>query len=287
MKKIYLTFLMLTALTGYAQHECNTLVINDTEEQNGTFIIGNNGQKAAADIAIAPEQTITITHIKVTLASKLVPTFISFRFYSNIYSTPEDPEVAPGLIPGEALFDVTDTTVGEFEVIAYDEMHDFYIRNINVTLATPIVLSGSEVDGRFWMGVLSDANAWGSTAHYETGEGVVGESLAMGSTDGGWFQLINLEQLYELTAECSILANEEFQKNAVSVYPNPVKDILTINLPTGKDIKAIAVYSIAGQLMYESAANVSQIDTAQFADGVYILKTTSDNAVYNTKFIKQ
>ncbi|MBO6200580.1 MAG: hypothetical protein J6N74_03040, partial [Chryseobacterium sp.] len=71
---------------------CNTIVINDTEEENGIFIIGNGGQKAAVDIPIAENQTIKINSIVVTLASKLPPTFVNFIFYDNILSTPEDPE---------------------------------------------------------------------------------------------------------------------------------------------------------------------------------------------------
>ena len=67
---------------------CNTVVINDTEEQNGVFIIGNGGQKAAVDIPLEANQTIKINSIVVTLASKLPPTFVNFIFYDITLSTP-------------------------------------------------------------------------------------------------------------------------------------------------------------------------------------------------------
>ena len=286
MKKFYMTLFALASLTGYAQHDCNTVVINDTDEQNGIFISGAQGQKAAADIPIAADQVITITHIKVTLASHDVPTYINFRFYSSIYNTPEDPEVAPGLIPGESLFDVTDTAVGEFVEIAYDPMHDFYIRDINVTLTTPIVLHGDQVDGRFWFGVLSDAAAWASTAHYETGDGVVGESLAMGADTFEWFQMTNLEQVYSLTAECAtVLSNDHFEKNTIAVYPNPAHDVLNISLSQGQEITKTEIYSMTGQKVKE--VNSQNINVANLASGVYMIKAqTNDNHIFNSKFVK-
>lgn len=287
MKKVYMTMLTLASLSGFAQTTpCSTVVVNDTEEQNGTFINGNNGQRAAADIPIAAEQEITISQIKVTLASKEIPTFIHFRFYDNVLSVPEDPEVQPGFIPNETLFDVTNTTVGEAVEIAYDEMHDFYIRNITVNLATPIVLHGNDVEDRYWMGVLSDARAWASTAHFETGEGVVGESLAMGG-NSDWFQLTNLEQVYELTAECNFLGTSEFSRKLVSLYPNPAIDVINISLPEGLGVKNTSVYTVAGQLVHETAGDVQQINVTPLAKGVYVVKVAAaNNAVYNNKFIK-
>lgn len=286
MKKVYMTVLALASLTGFAQTTtCNTVVINDTEEQNGTFISGQQGQRAAADIPITAGQEITISQIKVTLASKEVPTYINFRFYDNILGVPEDPEVASSYVPNETLFDVTNTTVGEFEVLAYDEMHDFYIRNITVNLAEPIHLNGDDVEDRYWMGVLSDANAWASTAHYLTGEDVVGESLAMGA--GEWFQLKNLEQVYELTAECNFLGTSEFNKRLVSLSPNPATDVINISLPDGVGVKNTSVYTVAGQLVHETAGDAQQIDVAPLAKGVYVVKVAAaNNAVYNNKFIK-
>ena len=286
MKNFYMTLVALASMTGFAQ-DCSTIVINDTDEQNGIFISGPQGQKAAADIPLEAGNRMTITHIKVTLSSKFIPEYIHFRFYDNLYNVPEDPEVAPGNIPGEIMFDVTGTTVGESTEIAYDEMHDFYIRDINVELDEPIVLNGNLVDGRYWMGVLSDARAWNCTAHYETGEGVIGEALAMGSDTMEWFQMINMEQLYELTAECSVLGTDDFVKGALSVYPNPAHDVLNIALPEGTEIANTGIYSITGQKIQEIPAGNLNINIAGLAAGVYIIKVqTADNSAYNGRFVK-
>lgn len=286
MKNFYVSIVTLFSLVAFAQNECNTIVINDTEEQNGIFISGNQGQRAAADIPIAEGQTITISQIKVTLASKEMPTYINFRFYDNVFFVPEDPEVASSYVPDEILFDVTNTTIGEAVELAYDEMHDFYIRNITVILAEPIVLNGDNVEDRYWMGVLSDAKAWASTAHYETGKDVIGESLAMGSPE--WFQMKNLEMVYELTAECNFLGTKEFSAALLDIFPNPAESSLTVALPEGITLAKTEIYTATGQKVKEIFSGYEKIDVSALSSGIYMIKAqTTDNRVINSKFIKQ
>jgi hypothetical protein len=285
-----LIYAPIVQLAPYTTNEtCNTVVINDTEEQNGAFIIGQSGQKAAVDIPIAANQVITISQLKVTLSSLEEPTFVHLRFYSNILSEPEDEEVQPGFIPGEILFDVEDTEIESFEVIGYEEMHDFYVRNITLTLAEPIVLNGADVDGRYWMGVLSDANAWASTAHYETGDGLVGESYAMGANTFEWFQMLNLELLYEITAECTTTAGtDDFTENTVALYPNPAHTTFNIATTTGIEFTKAELFTITGQKVKEITGNsVTTISIADLASGMYVVKTTDANGtIYNNRLIK-
>lgn len=310
MKKIYF-LLSLTCLTAGAQnrtygtaaaqavshpqslialqvHEaCNAVVINDTEEENGVFISGPQGQKAAADIPIAADQQITITGVKVTLASVLEPTFVTLRFYDNILSTPEDPEdPIVDFIPGATLFDVA-TTIDSFEEIGYEPLHQFVIRRITLTLPEPIVLSGNQVTDRYWMGVLSDAKAWATTAHFDTGEGVIGEGVAMGSNGFQWFQLGNLEAQYELTAECSLLSTTQFETDHLAVVPNPASDFLKISLASGKSVDRAEIYTVSGQKVLEVVSGFDNINVSALAGGLYILKTyTSENQNFTTKFVK-
>lgn len=312
MKRFYFCLLSLAFLTAGAQNrtygsaaaqsagqvqnpnisqsvleQCNAVVINDTEEENGVFISGPSGQKAAADIPIAPDQQITITGVKVTLASMFEPTFVNLRFYDNILSTPEDPEdPTVFFIPGATLFDVA-TTIDSFEEIGYEPLHQFVIRRITLTLPEPIVLSGNLVTDRYWMGVLSDARAWATTAHYETGEGVIGQSVAMGSNNSQWFQLGNIEAQYELTAECSLLSTTPFEADHMAVVPNPASDFLTISLASGKSVEKAAIYNVSGQKILEVNSGFDHINVGALSSGLYLLKTyTGENQSFTTKFVK-
>jgi len=310
MKKIYFCFLSVSFFAVQAQNgtygksaenathqkqqstervlgTCNTVVINDTEEENGVFISGTSGQKAAVDIPIAADEQITITGVKVTLASVLTPAYVNLRFYDNILSTPEDPEdPTVNFIPGATLFDVT-TTIDSFEEIGYEPLHQFVIRRITLTLPQPIVLSGNLVNDRYWMGVLSNANAWATTAHGETGEGVVGQSVAMGSNSFQWFQLINIEGQYELTADCSALNVQPFENNTISVVPNPASDYLKIAPASGKSILKAEIYTISGQKVQDVTSGFDAINVASLSGGIYILKTyTNEDQNFTTKFVK-
>lgn len=272
-----------------AGDSCNAVVINDTEEQNGIFITGTSGQKAAIDIPIASDIRMTITSIKVTLSSMNPPTYIHLRFYNDTLSTPEDPEELPQEVPGDIMFDITDCEIDTFVVVGYEPSHQFYARNITLTLNQPIVLEGNLVGGRYWMGVIADANAWATTAHFDTGAGVIGEAVTMGSNNFDWFQMINLEGLYELTAECSstVPTQDIPVNNEISLYPNPASDFLSIKNLSDKEILKIELLNLSGQELREYNTDHNYISLSGLNDGMYILRVIDqENNVSNHRIIK-
>ncbi len=268
---------------------CNTVVINDTEEENGIFIIGNGGQKAAVDIPLAANQTIKINSIVVTLASKLPPTFVNFTFYDNTLSSPEDPEDPRRNIPNQQILAVTNSTIESYEDVGYEPLHEFIVRKVKIKLATPIILNGMMSEGRVWMSTKSDANAWSTTAHYETGEGVVGESIAMGGNTYDWFQLLNQEGLYELNAECDFLnVADADSRSKVDIYPNPAQDYFEYRNMESMKVISVTIFDASGKVVKTINGNQSKIDVSHLAKGVYIVKTkTSSNITLTNKLIKK
>ena len=268
---------------------CNTVVINDTEEENGIFIIGNGGQKAAVDIPLAANQTIKINSIVVTLASKLPPTFVNFIFYDNTLSSPEDPEDPRRNIPNQQILAVTNSTIESYEDVGYEPLHEFIVRKVKIKLATPIILNGMMSEGRVWMSTKSDANAWSTTAHYETGEGVVGESIAMGGNTYDWFQLLNQEGLYELNAECDFLnVADADSRSKVDIYPNPARDYFEYRNMESMKVISVTIFDASGKVVKTINGNQSKVDVSHLAKGVYIVKTkTSSNITLTNKLIKK
>lgn len=275
--------------TAQKAETCNTVVINDTDEENGVFIIGAGGQKAAVDIPLASNQTIKINSIVVTLASKEVPTFVNFIFYDNILSTPEDPEDPRRNIPNQQILTVTDSSIESFEEVGYEPLHEFVIRKIKIKLQNPIVLNGTMSDGRIWMSTKSDANAWSITAHYLTGEGVVGESIAMGADAYGWFQLLNQEALYELNAECDFLnVGDANFKSKVDIYPNPAQAHFEYKNLESMKIVSVNIFDATGKLVKTLNGDRSKVDVQDLTKGVYIIKTKmSSNITLTNKLIKK
>jgi PKD repeat protein len=79
----------------------------------------------------------------------------------------------------------------------------------------------------------------------------------------------------------------------LAINPNPVKNILTINLP-GKMTKAsITIYNVLGEIVLTDnhssniPATEMQIDCSTYAEGLYFIEVTVENHSYRERFVKQ
>ena len=72
------------------------------------------------------------------------------------------------------------------------------------------------------------------------------------------------------------------------VYPNPVKDILTIN--TNNELKNCnwTIYNVNGQLIKSGngVTNVFNINTSELVNGFYIIVLKSDGNNQVVRFVK-
>ena len=74
------------------------------------------------------------------------------------------------------------------------------------------------------------------------------------------------------------------------LYPNPVKNTLTISSALDLDQSIISVFDIAGRrvLNYKLADNINSIDVSRLSAGEYILRIiTKEKLISSEKFIKQ
>ncbi len=79
----------------------------------------------------------------------------------------------------------------------------------------------------------------------------------------------------------------ELNQNAVTVFPNPVKDVMMIQ--TNSNIKEIRVYNATGQLVINLMVNAKtiSINTSGMTTGIYNLKAILDNGTVNKKVVIQ
>ena len=82
--------------------------------------------------------------------------------------------------------------------------------------------------------------------------------------------------------------NMLLSKVEINVYPNPTKDNLTIETNSNKE-KRIEIINLIGQTVYTNIINKKKatINTSTFANGVYILKLSSDKETVVKKFVKE
>lgn len=82
------------------------------------------------------------------------------------------------------------------------------------------------------------------------------------------------------------LATSDITKNRVSIYPNPVKNVLNFN--GAKNISKVEVYNVAGQKV-KAVDNLSdnKIELSNLTKGTYIIRASVDGLVKSFKFIKE
>ena len=84
----------------------------------------------------------------------------------------------------------------------------------------------------------------------------------------------------------STLGVEDNNFNGFSYYPNPVKDVLTLNSPIGID--NVSVYNIVGQrIMGINDSNIQNVDMSALQSGVYLVKVSIDGQTKTLRLVKQ
>ena len=92
------------------------------------------------------------------------------------------------------------------------------------------------------------------------------------------------------TTTIASLAAQDFDfETYFSVYPNPAKQILNLEIKTEIGVKSINIYNLIGQMILAipNAENVSTVDVSNLNTGTYFIKINTDKGSANAKFIKQ
>ena len=82
------------------------------------------------------------------------------------------------------------------------------------------------------------------------------------------------------------LSSSDFSQNnlKVTLYPNPVKDVL--NIETETEIKSVEIYNLLGQKV--KTAKSRNVNVAELSNGTYMVRVQdTNNAVETMKFVKQ
>ncbi|MDT8414829.1 MAG: FG-GAP-like repeat-containing protein [Flavobacteriaceae bacterium] len=88
----------------------------------------------------------------------------------------------------------------------------------------------------------------------------------------------------------NLLSLDENQLLAqIKIFPNPVSDVLNLNIATGNFLEAVQVYSALGQqildLNFNNASN-AVINTKELSPGIYFLRISTQTGIFTRKIIK-
>jgi len=86
---------------------------------------------------------------------------------------------------------------------------------------------------------------------------------------------------------CSGINESSSLNETIYIFPNPTKDNLTIETNSSKE-QRLEIINLIGQTVYTNNINKkATINTSPFANGVYILKLSSDKETLVRKFVKE
>ena len=84
----------------------------------------------------------------------------------------------------------------------------------------------------------------------------------------------------------SILANSDFQKNGISIYPNPIKDY--INLNSSAVISSLTIFNISGKSVFRIKNSIpSRLDISKLESGIYFMRIETSYSIETVKIIKE
>ena len=99
---------------------------------------------------------------------------------------------------------------------------------------------------------------------------------------GDHFHLYIIHDDYDGTAEMTA------RERPFTLYPSPVKDILSLNFDDGVEPESIELYDLQGRLVSTKLNGLENIDMGGIPAGVYTLRVTMKNGTsYREKIVKQ
>ncbi|MDA9070284.1 T9SS type A sorting domain-containing protein [Arenitalea sp.] len=114
------------------------------------------------------------------------------------------------------------------------------------------------------------------------------DNVADASSGLGSYSAWNKDTFAIYSEDCSSALSTDDNNliTSLSIFPNPVKDVITVNAKQAID--NITIYNIMGQNVksYKTLKN-NQIDVSRFSKGFYILNAEINGAIQSLKFLKE
>lgn len=160
------------------------------------------------------------------------------------------------------------------------------------------------VGGFYTSGNIAVVGGSSCKAHFSTDGGLIWHLIAKGVGFG--FEVFNdfliddgylfaTTSLYCLKVSLDTIgistgiAEEKFNEQNISVYPNPVSNSLTLQIGDKNlnEETLLQVFDISGKLIREEKLSGNRIDVSALANGFYVLALTANGKMQQQKFIVQ
>jgi len=86
-----------------------------------------------------------------------------------------------------------------------------------------------------------------------------------------------------ITAICNT-GIKDVEAASISIYPNPVKDELTVSLPQNLDNGHLDIYNLIGSKVYSQPLNLTKnFDVSNLETGIYVARISDGGRIVATK----
>jgi hypothetical protein len=174
---------------------------------------------------------------------------------------------------GSSILDAYSTSNGQPQADSSQESGDW-------TLVSNTVSSGTRTI------VATRANDTGNSNDYTF-------SASAGSLTVIWAIGSSTEYAYHsvrgATALSVSLGISENNLLSFEMYPNPVSDVLNIQLPTSTEKAEVSVFDYTGRLVSSKtiSSNDTAIDVQKISKGIYMIRVAANNKIGVQRFIKK
>ncbi len=211
---------------------------------------------------------------------------VLYVLWSNISTSLQSDPESPNCIDIMNAYSIIDDTL-YYQINCQDSANSFISYNIepilhststNFTIPTDVSIDTST-------GLITWANPPDSGLYWFTIRTFEFEAL------GGFSEMFRL-QFFDFDDPVPLLSNNIWvdQHNFLQVFPNPAQDLLNIQFDYYKPINTqIQLFNMAGQLVLQQTMKQKreQLNIADLASGVYMVRVIAGKKVWTQKVIKE
>ena len=196
------------------------------------------------------------------------------------------------LVGGTATWDHAKTTLTTSANLSNDAANTitFRINPIGITGTRDHLLKFEGAGAAEYFFTTTNSGWQTITANFGAGLGsypVIVLFTDSGSPGNGFTNANTGTYLVDDIKFASVLSTAKFDKSTVKMYPNPVKNSLTIEANSA--IQRVSVYNVLGQevMARNPKSNTTTLQTSSLQKGVYMVKTDIDGNISTNKIIKE
>lgn len=142
-------------------------------------------------------------------------------------------------------------------------------------------------------GIGGSPNYWGTWSGTGLHDWMMNAGLSTTISDSAWFGCSYTDFMPALIPELPVAADDvttqiaSSQYKNLAVYPNPVRNKMTVNLPSEIKNSRIVIYNLQGQMVKTKQMNGNAtVSLTNLYPGMYIVKVITDQQLYSTKIQK-